>query len=398
MFFKRTIKRTPASNLTKAFKSFTENKSSVGVLLIVCTILALIVANSPLHSFYHHLLEADMSIHFWQIKLPFNFEMWVNDGLMAVFFLLVGLEIKRELLVGELSSFQKASLPISAAIGGMIVPAVLFSIFNFGGETAAGWGIPMATDIAFAIGILSLAGKNVPVSLKVFLTALAVVDDLGAILVIAIFYTSQLNLYFLLAAFSVLIIMIIINKLNVNAMAVYLSLGVVLWYLIFQSGIHATISGVLIAFTIPFKKKLQNSLLHKIEHALVNPVNFLIIPLFAFVNTGIPIEGDFTQLLTSNIFAGVSLGLILGKPIGILGFSILSVRAGISSLPFDVKGRHLLGAGCLGGIGFTMSIFIAMLAFDDLQLINAAKISILIASLIAGMIGYFILKTMKKRI
>jgi NhaA family Na+:H+ antiporter len=389
------IKRLPVLKLTAAFKQFYENKSSVGILLIICTAVSLIIANSPLKQMYHHILEADLSVKIWKIDLPFSLEMWVNDGLMAIFFFLVGLEIKRELIVGELSSFRKASLPISAAIGGMLVPAVIYSIFNFGTDTASGWGIPMATDIAFAIGILSLVGNKVPVSLKVFLTALAVVDDLGAILVIAVFYTDNLSFYFLMAGFAIFAIMLILNKLNNNNMAIYIILSLILWYFIYQSGIHATISGVLAALAIPFKKRLNKSLLHKMEHALVNPVNFGIIPLFALVNTAIPIEGDFLVTLQTLTFSGIAFGLIIGKPIGILGFAILSVRAGISSLPIDVKGRHLLGSGFLGGIGFTMSIFISMLAFTDVQLINIAKISVLIASLIAGIIGYFVLKTTK---
>jgi NhaA family Na+:H+ antiporter len=390
------IKRLPALKLTTAFKQFYENKSSVGILLIICTAISLSIANSPLQHMYHHILEADLSVKFWKIDLPFSLEMWVNDGLMAIFFFLVGLEIKRELIFGELSSFRKASLPISAAIGGMLVPAVIYSMFNFGTDTASGWGIPMATDIAFAIGILSLVGNKVPVSLKVFLTALAVVDDLGAILVIAVFYTDNLSFNFLMAGFAVFALMLILNKLNNNNMAIYIILSLILWYFIYQSGIHATIAGVLAALAIPFRKQLKNSMLHKIEHALVNPVNFGIIPLFALVNTAIPIEGDFLVTLQTLTFSGIAFGLIIGKPIGILGFAILSVRAGISSLPVDVKGRHLLGAGFLGGIGFTMSIFISMLAFSDVQFINIAKISVLIASLIAGIIGFFVLKTAKK--
>lgn len=390
--FNTIIRRIPAFRLTKAFKQFIESKSSIGILLILSTILAFSLANSRWYEHYHHLLELPLPINVGFINLDFNLEMWINDGLMAIFFLLVGLEIKRELVVGELSTIKKASLPISGAIGGMLVPALFYSLFNYGNPSQSGWGIPMATDIAFAIGILSLAGNKIPVSLKVFLTALAVVDDLGAILVIAIFYTQSLQMGFLTVALAILGLMFLLNYFDVNVMAIYLILGVIVWYCIFQSGIHATISGVLVAFTIPFKKRLEKSILHKLEHIIVNPVNFIIIPLFAFANTGIHLTGSIFDIVQSDIFKGIGLGLFLGKPIGILGASILSVRAGLSSLPVDIKARHLLGAGFLGGIGFTMSIFISMLAFKNPEFIDVAKVSVLITSTLAGIIGFIILK------
>lgn len=394
-FYRKIIKRIPAYQITKGFKAFIENKSTVGILLIISTFTALVIANTHLYHYYHKLLELPLPINLAFIQLNMNLEMWINDGLMAVFFLLVGMEIKRELMVGELSTFKKASLPIAAAIGGMIVPAVFYLLFNAGSATQSGWGIPMATDIAFAIGILSLSGKKVPVSLKVFLTALAVVDDLGAILVIALFYTSQLQLNFMLMGLGVFAIMLALNRMDINIMSIYILLGLIVWYCIFKSGVHATIAGVLVAFTIPYKKRLEKSLLHKLEHAIVNPVNFLIIPLFAFVNTGIHLDSNLSEIAATSIFSGISLGLILGKPIGIFGTSLLAVRSGIASLPVDIKARHLLGAGCLGGIGFTMSIFISMLAFNHPEHIDIAKISVLISSTIAGITGYLILKTAK---
>ena len=311
---------------------------------------------------------------------------------MTVFFLLIGLELEREIYIGELSSFKNASLPIFAAIGGMLVPAGLFLLFNFGTSTQSGAGIPMATDIAFAIGVLSLLGKRVPNSLKILLIALAVIDDLGAIIVIAVFYTSSLaftNLFFALGIFGLLLIL---NRLKVLNLIPYLAGGVAMWFFMQQSGVHPTITGVLLAFAIPFGSGDEKSPSYMLQHWLHKPVAFFILPLFALANTCISIDSGWQTGLTQTNSIGIFAGLIVGKPVGIFLFSFLTVSLGVCALPQDLKWKQVIGVGLLGGIGFTMSIFITLLAFDNPELITQSKIAILLASLVAGIIGYLWLR------
>lgn len=319
---------------------------------------------------------------------------------MAVFFLLVGLEIKRELVHGELSSFQKASLPILAALGGVLAPALLFTLFNKETETASGWGIPMATDIAFALAIITLLGKRVPASLKIFLAALAIVDDLMAILVIAVFYSSDLHYNYLLYASSLFLLQLLFNRLGIKNLAFYLLPGLFIWYFIHHSGVHATIAGVLTAFSLPTQpsKTTTTSPLEKLEHLLVKPVNLLIMPLFALANTNITFKEGMVEGITTPLGLGIILGLLIGKPVGITLFSWISIRMGISKLPNGANWKHISGVGLLGGIGFTMSVFIALLSFPGQHLLlSEAKFSILTGSVLSGIAGYFWLATVSKK-
>jgi NhaA family Na+:H+ antiporter len=371
--------------LKSLFSDFFHSEKSSGIVLIGCTILSLLIANSAWGEAYHHLWETQIG--------PYPLEFWINDGLMAIFFLMVGLEIEREIYVGELSSPRQAILPIVAAMGGMLVPAAIHFVLNEGTPTAAGFGIPMATDIAFALGILSLAGKSVPLSLKIFLTALAIIDDLGAILVIAIFYTNELSLSDLFISLGIFVSLFIMGKMGVRRLVFFLIPGVFMWYFLHESGVHATISGVLLAFAIPFAGTGSESPSYRLQHALHNPVAFGIVPLFALANTGIKLEPAFYNSLLSLNSLGIIGGLVLGKPIGILSFCWLSVKMGWGALPKQVNWKQLLGAGMLAGIGFTMSIFITLLAFDEIQSVNDSKIAILSASLVAALAGLFYLRS-----
>jgi NhaA family Na+:H+ antiporter len=333
----------------------------------------------------------------WQVYLGgLSVEHWVNDALMAIFFLLIGLELERELYNGELSNFRNALLPIFAALGGICLPALIHFVLNAGTPTQAGIGIPMATDIAFALGVLALLGRRVPASLKVFLTALAVMDDLGAIIVIAIFYTAKLSVAYLIGALAVFGLLVALNRLfRMMSLVPYLLGGALMWFLMLKSGVHATIAGVLLAFAIPFSAKEDDteSPSHKLEHLLHRPVAFIILPIFALANTGIVIGSDWAQNLTGANSMGIIGGLVLGKPIGITLLCFVAVSIGICRLPLDLKWRHVFGAGLLGGIGFTMSIFITNLAFvGSAETINASKMAILLASLTAGTIGFLWLK------
>ena len=381
----------------KTFLEFLKSGSAGGIILIACLILSLIIANSPLGSGFEHLLSSEIGYSSESLELRYSVLLWINDGLMAIFFLLVGLEIKRELVEGELSSLRQAALPVFAAIGGMLAPAALYALFNNGTPTANGWGIPMATDIAFAIAVLSILGSRVPLSLKVFLTALAIVDDLGAILVIALFYSSELHLDYLLYAGGIFVLLIVFNLMGFKKLAFYLVPGVFMWYFIHHSGIHATIAGVLTALTLPTTPGAEESPLEKLEHGLTKPVNFFIMPIFALANTNIRFETDMVEGLTSNLGIGIILGLFIGKPLGITLISWLSVKLKISTLPSGVRWSQILGAGILAGIGFTMSIFIALLSFNDPVFQTEAKFSILIASLLAGLVGYIVLKWLGKK-
>ena len=378
--------------ISRTFNNFVESEKSSGILLIVCTVVSLVVANSSMGEAYLHFWHADAG--------GLSIELWVNDALMAVFFLFVGLEMERELYSGELSDFRNALLPIFAATGGIVVPALIHFALNGNTPTQAGAGIPMATDIAFALGVLALVGKRIPVSLKILLTALAVMDDLGAILVIAVFYTAQISVLYLLGAFAVFGVMVVLNRVfRVMALLPYLLGGALMWLLMLKSGVHATIAGVLLAFAIPFSARTDDeaSPSHRLEHMLHKPVAFLILPIFALANTGIMIEAGFSQDLLSHNSMGIIAGLVLGKPLGIFLLSFIAVTLGVCKLPADLKWPHIFGAGLLGGIGFTMSIFITNLAFaDSMHFINASKMAILLASLAAGVLGFTWLKLLSR--
>lgn len=381
----------------RSFKEFFESSTGGGILLMVCVVLALIVANSPLGDSLLTLLSTQVGFENESIHLKYSIKQWIDDGLMAIFFLLVGLEIKRELVEGELASPKKAALPIFAAVGGALLPAAIYGILNFSEDTHHGWGIPMATDIAFALAVISMLDKRVPASLKVFLAALAIVDDLLAILVIAIFYSSDLHLTYLLYAGILFLIQIGFNKFGVKNILAYVIPGVFMWYFIHHSGVHATIAGVLTAMTLPTTEDDVESPLERLEHLIAKPVNFIIIPLFAFVNTAIVLSVDMFGGLTSRMGMGIILGLILGKSLGILSTCWICVKSGISSLPEGAKWSHMFGVGLLGGIGFTMSIFVSMLSFSDALHIEEAKLAILVASLLAGVLGYLYLKMISKK-
>lgn len=378
--------------LSRLFHEFFTSEKSAGFVLVACTVLSLLLANvfigQSYIDFWHH--KAGFVIG--DINLRLSIEHWINDGLMAVFFLLVGLEIERELYTGELSSIKSASLPVVAAFGGMIIPALFHFGLNAGTDTQSGFGIPMATDIAFALGILSLAGNRVPNSLKIFLTALAIIDDLGAILVIAIFYTEELRINYLLFALGVYAVLFVIGRLKVYQLIWYILGGGVMWYCMLQSGVHATITGVLLAFAIPFGKGDEQSISYKLQHWLHKPVAFIIIPVFALANTGIIFSGSIVDAIVHHNSLGIIAGLVLGKPIGILLFCFIVVKLKWARLPFGVGWAQLAGAGILAGIGFTMSIFITLLAFGNAEVIQHSKIAILLSSFIAGAIGFAVIK------
>jgi len=422
--------------MTKAINSFINKESFSGIFLFISTVLALMIANSPLGEAYYNLWHTPLGITFGTTTVSMTLTYWIDDGLMALFFLLVGLEIKRELLYGELSSVQKASLPILGALGGMIVPALLYFVFNQSGEESNGFGIPMATDIAFALGIIMMLGKRVSVQLKVFLVSLAVVDDLGAVMVIAIFYSGGIKFTYLILAGVVMLALFILNRLRVKSVLPYLLLGIPLWIFIHDAGIHATIAGVILALFIPIKSKIndmsfiedtrkaleefdknQNDIpllshpqqealeiigdgyhkvqspLSKLEHNLHSFSAYFIMPLFAFSNAGIVI--DLNQLEYTNIMIGVIMGLVVGKPLGIMLFTYVGIRLNIAKLPSGVDMRSIFGVSLLAGIGFTMSIFVAHLAFNDQAMTDSAKLAILVSSFIAGVLGVLTLLSRK---
>jgi len=379
-----------------AFRNFFRSSSSSGIILFACLILSLLLANSPIGASFQNLLETKIGFETDVIHLRYSLALWINDGLMAIFFLLVGLEIKREVVEGELSSPKKAILPIICAIGGAIVPALIYTFFNGGKPTMHGWGIPMATDIAFALAILALLSDKVPVSLKIFLAALAIVDDLLAILVIAVFYSSELHYMNLVYAAAILGLLFLFNRFGVKNLAFYLIPGVFIWYFVHHSGIHATIAGVLTAMTLPTTVDDTESPLEKLEHRLTIPVNFLIIPIFALANTNIRFEDGMVEGLFTGLGMGIVLGLIIGKPVGIMLIAWLSVKLKISQLPEQSGWIHMLGLGLLGGIGFTMSIFISILSFADPLLVQEAKFSILVGSVLSGFMGYMVLRFSSK--
>jgi NhaA family Na+:H+ antiporter len=433
----RAREQPPVERIVRPFQDFAHKQSSGGILLIIATVVAFVWANSPWAESYSNLWHTKLTVGIGDFSLTEDLTHWINDGLMAVFFLVVGLEIKREILVGELSSIRGATLPVAAAVGGAVAPAAIYLAINAGTEASAGWGIPMATDIAFALGVLALLGEKAPVGLKVFLTALAIVDDIVAVLVIAFFYTSEISWGALGVGTAFLAALVVANLIGVGKTLVYAVLGIGLWLCFLLSGVHATIAGVFLALTVPassymnpttflervryildrFEKageKGENVLtneerqaalhalnhaaykfeppLHELEHALHPWVVFAIMPVFALANVGLPLGGDIGEALTSPVAFGIVVGLVVGKQLGITLFAWLAVRSGISELPGGINWRHVYGAGWLAGIGFTMSLFITDLAFSDGSLVEAAKLGILVASLIAGVVGWTILR------
>ncbi|SEA64887.1 sodium/proton antiporter, NhaA family [Pedobacter hartonius] len=366
---------------------FIQLEYSSGVILLISVLIAILWSNSAFHESYHRLWEINFTAGFGQYALKQPFHIWINDGLMAIFFFVIGLELKREFMDGELSSLSKALLPMMAAIGGMLVPALIYSLINMGTAGSQGWGIPMATDIAFALALLSMAGKHIPPAVKIFLSALAVADDLGAILVIAFFYSSGVDLVALGVAGLFVLVLIAGNRLGVKSVLFYLLGGLAVWLGFLLSGVHATLAGVIVAFTIP-----SDTLLPKLEQGLHPWVAFLIMPLFALANSGISIGTDFLHAIINPVSIGVTAGLVVGKCAGIFLFTWAMVKLGLSSLPHEATWKHMLGIALLGGIGFTMSLFISGLAFKDPLLVEQAKYGILIASVIAGVLGSMVLR------
>jgi NhaA family Na+:H+ antiporter len=439
----RPYRSSHLAPVLRPINAFLSAESAGGVLLMVAAVLALIWANSPWHQTYTDFWHGKFTVAAGSYKLALSVEHWVNDGLMVIFFLLVGLEIKREVLFGELTSLKRASLPFAAAIGGMAVPALVFLAFNAGTSGAAGWAVPTATDIAFAIGVLAIVGKSVPTSVKVFLLAVAIVDDLGAVLVIALFYTSQISVPALGVAAAFLAGLILLNLLRVHRPFPYLLLGLGLWAATLASGVHATVAGVLLAFTIPASRRIEETPyvvymremlteferdatavpdritedqshalkameeasqavqtpLARVEHALLTPVTVFIVPIFALANAGVSVREGVTDQFRNPIFWGVLLGLFVGKPIGVLGASWLAVRSGVASLPEGGTWRHVVGVSALCGIGFTMSLFIGNLAFAGAgALLVGTKFGILAASVLAGGVGALLLRGAQRKV
>ena len=377
--------------LTDTFVRFAKSEQFGGILLIGCTMVSLALANSPFAAGW---------LGLWHVKLgPLSLEHWINDALMAIFFLLVGLELERELYVGELSKLSNALLPIFAAVGGMVAPALIHVAFNAGGATQAGFGIPMATDIAFALGVLALLGARVPPALKVFVVAFAVIDDLGASVLIATVYTAGISILYLALALSTCALLLVLNRTRVMNLAPYLLAGAFLWFCLFKAGIHASIAGVVLAFAIPFSTRTPGLLSpsQRVDHWLHKPVPYVILPLFALANTGVVLDAASIGQLSAGNSLGIALGLVLGKPLGVVAMCLVAVKCGVSSLPEGVRWSHILGAGILGGIGFTMSIFITNLAFaGSPELINSSKLAVLLASLVAGVLGFAWLRMVKR--
>lgn len=382
--------------LSKYFQKFFHSSKTSGILLILCVFLSLIIANTSSAEGFQNFLDTKIGTEIFHLN--YSLSVWINDGLMAVFFLLVGLEIKRELVEGELSDIKKASLPIFAAIGGMLIPALIFIAFNHSTDYKNGWAIPMATDIAFSLAIISLLGKSVPNSLKIFLSALAIVDDLGAIIVIALFYTDSIDWLSLGICGGITLLLVILNKLKVTRIIFYLIPGLFLWYFMHHSGIHATIAGVILAFTIPTNvSDTEISPLEKLEEQLHIPVSFFIMPIFALANTNITFQAEVLDHFVSPLSLGIIFGLFAGKVLGINLFSFLAIRFKLGELPAFSAWKEMIGVGFLAGIGFTMSIFVSLLAFPgNIENQDISKISILFASVLSGFVGFIILKTKKK--
>ncbi|HVY73767.1 MAG TPA: Na+/H+ antiporter NhaA [Puia sp.] len=379
------------------FKEFFHSEKASGLILVGCVLVSMIVANSGWSESYIHFWELPATLHIGNVKIPFSIGEWINEGLMTVFFLRAGLEIERELYAGELAEPGKAILPIFSAIGGMLVPAGIYFLMNRGTPEQSGFGIPMATDIAFSLGVLALLGKRVPLSLKIFLTALAIIDDLGSVIVIAIFYNQSLSGPFLLTALLLFALLLLLNRLGVFHLWVYIAGGIVLWFCMYRSGAHPTLSGVMLAFAIPFRKKANGHASARLEHFLHRPVAFIIVPLFALANTAIPLISGWQKELFSHSSLGIELGLLVGKPLGIFGFSMLAIGLGWSTMPKNANKKQLAGIGLLGGIGFTISIFVSNLAFpNDPEKIQSAKTAVLFASLLAGISGWYFLRFQRR--
>ncbi len=377
------------------FKDFFDSEKVAGLLLLCCTIVSITIANSSFGSGYVAFMQNHANAGFIHESLNLSIEHWVNDGLMTIFFLMVGLEVERELYNGELSDIKKAILPVVAAIGGMLIPSLIHFLFNKGTPSQSGFAIPMATDIAFALGILSLAGNRIPASVKIFLAALAIIDDIGAIIVIAFFYTKTVFFVFLLSGVGIWAVLLVFNRLGVRNLLFYLLPGVVMWYCFLRSGVHPTISGVMLAFALPFDNIDDNNVSIRLQKFLHYPVAFLIVPVFALVNTAIVLPQGFFQQIGSPNSLGIILGLFVGKVLGIVVFPLVLIKAGWASLQEDITLSFLIGIGFLGGIGFTMSMFISNLAFDDVSVVTASKLSILIGSSLSALVGFIILKKAK---
>lgn len=383
-------------SISQAIKNFFAREEKSGILLLLFATLALITVNSPLNSLYYDIKYTDVPISLGEFNFTKTISHWVNDGLMAIFFFVIGLELKREILEGELSSFDRMVLPAIAAIGGMVAPAIIYVLININNpENMSGWAIPTATDIAFSLAVLLIIGKNVPLSLKVFLLSLAIIDDLGAVLIIAFFYTAQISGIYLIYSLIVFVLLILINRMGINKMYLYIILGIFLWYFVLKSGVHATIAGVLLATTIPNTSNngLEHSMLKDLEHKLHNFVGILVLPIFAFFNSDI----NFADVTLSSVYSplslGVILGLLLGKPIGITIFTYVGMKTNLFNLPENVTIKDVFGLSLLCGIGFTMSLFINGLAFSDPVLIDSSKLGIFIGSMISAIAGYLILKS-----
>jgi NhaA family Na+:H+ antiporter len=384
------------NKFSSLFKGFFDSEKTGGLLLVFCTLISLTIANSSVGEGYINFIHQKLGLSFGGVTLNYSIEHWINDGLMAIFFLMVGLEVERELYVGELADIKKAILPLAAAAGGIFVPALIHFLLNKGTATQSGLAIPMATDIAFALGILALAGNKVPISVKVFLTALAIIDDIGAILVIALFYTKTVFFNYLLIAAGILLVMFVLNRFRVKNLFFYIIPGIIMWYCFLKSGVHATIAGVLLAFVIPFHKNDNENVSYHLQHHLHKPVAFVIVPIFALVNTAILIPSDIIKSLSSSNSLGIILGLAVGKLIGIFSIPFLLVKTGLARLQEGVTWKNLVGIGLLGGIGFTMSMFISNLAFSDVSLVSNSKLSILIASTFSAIAGLLVFMTNKK--
>jgi len=426
----------PIDRLLGPFRAFTGSNAAGGILLMAAAVIALVWANSPIASSYVALWDTRLAVGMGDVTLSMTLLHWINDGLMAIFFFVVGLEIKREVLVGELASVRRATLPIAAAVGGAVVPALVFVLIVGSGPGARGWAIPMATDIAFALGVLALLGDRIPLGLRVFMAALAIVDDLVAVVIIALFFTSDVSVAALAAAGGCLVLLVAANMLGIRRPVVYALLGLLLWLAILQSGVHATVAGVLLAMTIPARARLDRAEfaararrivehfvgredrgesttiqehhdalwdletiteraqapMLRFEHALLPWVAFVIVPIFALANAGVAVAGDLGRMLTESVVLGVAIGLVIGKQVGITAATLLVVRAGLAPLPTGVTMKHIYGAAWLGGIGFTMSLFIGDLAFGGGPVLALAKVGILVASIVAGVGGYVVLR------
>ncbi|NMF07258.1 Na+/H+ antiporter NhaA [Clostridium beijerinckii] len=393
------MKNKIQNKILNPFVQFFKNESSSGLVLLFCAIIAIIIANSNFSSMYNNIIHTYITIGYKDFSLSMSVLHWINDGLMAIFFLVVGMEIKREIVFGELKSFKKTILPVSAAIGGMVVPAIIYVLFNFNQPTIMGWGIPMATDIAFALGILSLVGKKAPKGIIIFLTALAIVDDLGAIIVIAIFYTSEISWIALILGLIIFLAIILANKFNIKNKWFYIVFGIMLWICFLKSGVHATIAGVLFGMGLPIGKNMEEfrtSILYRFEHFLTPLSSFIIMPIFALANSGITIDiNSLSTAIISPVSLGIIFGLFIGKQIGIFGASYILVKLKLAKLPSKVTKRHLYGASVLGGIGFTMSLFVSSLSFTEESVLSMAKISIIIASILSAAFGAVIFKIIK---